>query len=139
MASVAQKIIYYFLLRPSPFGIMNRLTFQREPFDAWENYPLSPVAPNEVPCGAIGVVTLPELVSGSVVVALSPVAPNEVPCGAIGVVTLPEPCAAVYWSKFVIRPRTTAGRINNIAIFILSIYSRSYKMLVLTLRMEPNH
>jgi hypothetical protein len=93
---------------------------------------LSPVAPNEVPCGAIGVVTLPELVSGSVVVALSPVAPNEVPCGAIGVVTLPELCAAMDWSKFVIRPITTAGRINNIAIFILSIYNRSYKMLVLT-------
>jgi hypothetical protein len=101
----------------------------------------SPVAPNEVPCGAIGVVTLPELVSGSGVVAFSPVAPNEVPCGAIGVVTLPEPCAAVDWSKFVVRPRTTAGRINNTAIFILSIYSRPYKMLVLTfyLRTEPNH
>jgi hypothetical protein len=84
---------------------------------------------------------LPALVSGSVVVVLSPVAPNEVPCGAIGVVMLPEPCAAVDWSKLVIRPRTTEDRINNIAIFILSIYNRSYKMLAFTLclRMETNH
>jgi hypothetical protein len=93
---------------------------------------LSPVPSKEVPCGAIGVVTLPALVSGSDMVELSPVPSKEVPCGAIGVVTLPELCAATDWPKFVIRPRATAGRINNIAIFILSIYNRSYKMLVLT-------
>jgi hypothetical protein len=92
---------------------------------------LSPVAPNEVPCGEIGVVMLPALVSGSVVVELSPVAPNEVPCGEIGVVMLPALCAAMDWPKNVIRPRATIGTISNIAIFILSIYNRSYKTLVL--------
>jgi hypothetical protein len=92
---------------------------------------LSPVAPNELPCGAIGAVMLPALVSGSVVVELSPVAPNELPCGAIGAVMLAALCAAMDWPKKVIRPRATIVTISNIAIFILSIYNRSYKTLVL--------
>ncbi len=44
---------------------------------------------------------------------------------------LPALCAAMDWPKNIIRPRATIGTISNIAIFILSIYNRSYKMLVL--------